>query len=278
MIIFFIFTVYSYRINAGSMIIINRDTRIYNDSVRIVTGKYSIFADSAKETPDTLFIRGDVSIKKDSTELRSDFVNYVLRTKTFIAGSPVNITEGSNLIHGDKLFYISPVDSGIMQGNFLFQSESLLIFGDYAYLKGKDVKILGNPEFRGDSFDISADTITVFTQDSSILFQKCVRIKRKEVKGKAEKIMYFKNQKIARVYTNPLFFSDRDTVLGDSGCVYMSENRAVMYNGKSISHTKDGVNETYADSVIFFFESGKIDSIEFIGKTKGVFVKNGTEG
>lgn len=266
----------TYDIEAGKMRIIDFKTKIFEDTVVIVSDSFSIKGLRGVQSENIVKIMGNVFATSGKTKMICDSVIFYPSDGIITLFDNIIITRENYHFSGEAGSYFVDYDSGYVYKKFFLKTESSVIQGNYASFNKERVKIFKEPVYKRQNLMISSDTIVYNLNDSTARFIKNVNINTEEVNGFCETFFYDEIKNSGNFYEKPMFITKTDSIVCDSGYFDFNTNTGLSFNTKIVSKTEDGKNFVSGDIAKFFFEKGKLDSLFLFNNTKGELVKNDT--
>ena len=267
----------NYTISAGRMEIVNMEKRIFLDTVVVRSGDFFLRSLFGIETRNQIEVGGGVFVRNKNTSFLSDRGYYYRDSGRVLGIGNITLTKGNLMFSGDTIVYYPERDTGWIKGHFFFGSDSLVVNGKKGFFTADSLVVKERPITMIDSTRILSERLTYIYSDSTGIFNGDVEVLSGGVKGRCDRLVYLMKGSMGKAYNAPVFFTERDTVSGDSGYIYFDENRAVVFDGDIVSRLEDGVNHVKGDRIHFYYTEGRIDSVVIDGNPEGDYLTNGTE-
>lgn len=271
-----IFLLVPYEIYSGSMEIVDREKNIFKEGVEVRSEDFLITAKGAVQTDTSIILKDNVRVKSRNFSLSTDFLNYKIPQEIIFGSGNVKIWKKDTL-SGDSLIFFREKEEGELLGNLIFTSDSIQIKGESADFCEDSVVIRGNPEFKSPEIKVVSNYTVYLTEDSTYKFLTNVNFEASNISGNSGKLIHnIKNDK-SILLNDPLILNNKDSITGDEILIDHKTGIMESMNGKVITHTEDGRNIVWGDTIYIYYNEETVDSVLVKGKSRGNFAKNGTE-
>lgn len=265
-----------YEIYSGSMEIIDRNKKIFKDTVEVHSEDFHLIAEEAIQTDTSVIFKGNVEVKTKNFSLVANYLNYKISTGVIFGSDNIKIWREDTL-KGDSMIFFKDKEEGKLIGNMIFVSDSIKIKGESADFSKDSVIIRGKPEFASKEIKVKSDYTVYITKDSTYKFLSNVNFKTSNIFGNCGKLIYNIRDQTSLLLDAPFILEDKDSIMGDSIIVEHKPKVMKSLNGKVITYSEDGRNIVLGDTIDIFYNKESIDSVFVRGKSRGSFVKNEIE-
>jgi len=265
-----------YEIYSGSMEIVDRNKQIFKDTVRIHSEDFNLIAEEAIQTDTSVFFKGNVGVQTKDFSLISDYLKYKIPEGVIFGSGNIKIWREDTL-KGDSLVFFKDKEEGKLIGNMIFISDSVRIEGKSADFSKDSIIIRGTPEFESSGIKVRSGYTIYVTKDSIYKFLSNVNFETLNISGNCGRLIHNIRNQTSLLIDEPFILEDKDSIMGDSILVEHSSKTMKSLNGKVITYSEEGRNIVWGDTINIFYDKDSIDSVFVKGKSRGNFVKNGTE-
>jgi lipopolysaccharide export system protein LptA len=265
-----------YEIYSGSMEIVDRSKKIFKDTVKVHSEDFHLIAEEAVQTDTFLIFRGNVGVKTKNFSLIADYLNYKIPDEVIFGSGNIKIWREDTL-KGDSLIFFRDKEEGKLIGNLVFVADSVEIKGESADFSEDSVIIRGKPEFKSPEIKVESDYTVYVTKDSTYKFLSEVNFETSNIFGNCGRLIYSVRDEISLLLEEPFILENEDSITGEK--IFVDHKTMIMksLNGEVITHTKEGRNIVWGDTIDIFYSKESLDSVFIKGKSRGSFAKNETE-
>ncbi len=261
-----------YKIESGSMQIVNRDRNIFKNGVEVHSTNLFLRAESGVETQNYLLLEGNVYLESKDFHLTANKLKFHTPSKILYAIGKVKVWR-EDTITGDSLVFYKEKESGEMIGRFKYVSDSIIVKSNSGKFYRDSLKLRGKPTFTSPSMTVNSDFIKYFLKDSSFLFLSNVNFRGSAVSGKGEFLRHFIKSKKSTIAESPYIFQESDSITGDKIEIDHKNEVLEVYKGTAINNSENGRNVVSGDTLRIFYGEKSMDSVMVINNANGRFAK-----
>lgn len=261
-----------YKIEAGSMQILNRNKNIFKDGVEVRSTDLFLQAESGVETENYILLEGNVYLKSKEFYLTANKLKFHTPSKILYAIGKVKIWR-KDTITGDSLVFYKEKESGQMIGRLRYVSDSIIVKGNYGRFCRDSLEIEGNPTFTSPSMTVNSNLIKYFLKDSTFLFLSNVNFKGSDISGKGEILRHSTKSKKSTILESPYIFQNSDSITGDKIEIDHEARILEAYKGTAVNNTEEGRNTVSGDTLRIFYSEHSTDSVIVKNNANGRFFK-----
>jgi lipopolysaccharide export system protein LptA len=265
-----------YEIYSGSMEIVDRNKNIFKERVEVRSEDFHMTAKEAVQTDTSIILKDSVLVKSKNFSLSTDYLNYKIPQEVVFGSGNVKIWKEDTL-KGDSLIFFREKEEGKLIGNLIFISDSIEIKGKTADFFEDSVIIRGNPEFTSPEIKVESDYTIYVIRDSTYKFLSNVSFETSNIFGHSGRLIHNNKNETSTLLEEPLILEEKDSITGEKILVDHKTETMESLNGKVITYTEDGRNIVWGDTINIYYSEKSIDSVLVKGKSRGNFVKSGTE-
>ena len=217
---------------------IDRDEFFFRDSVRLEHPSYRMESDTLfyNSATEVAYFSGPTYIYNDESTIYCENGWYDTRQDQAQFQENAVMTNETAELSGDSLFYdrIAGLGRGFCSVQLLDTAEGVRIIGDYGvyYESNKSGKLWELPtavlDFGGDSMYLHADTLlwsNDTTNASRLSSYPFTRFFQNSMQGQCDSLHYTERDSLIYMYRDPIMWSDRNQITGDSIRVKMRASR-----------------------------------------------------
>ena len=284
---------------AGNETITSRVGYFYPDTKDFFfKGNVDYRGSDIKMTTDTLqysYIRrkvnffGPTTIYKDSTVITCSKGWYRTDKEEGELMNNATVTQGSQLIKSDTLYYQPQKELVIGKGNVYLEDsiEKFQFQGDYLYkndmkkrtfLTGHALAVKADKK---DSLFLHADTLFTIgdsiDETSRIMAHKGVKIFQNKLQGQCDSLIYDKNKDVLEMYNSPILWANKGELKGDTILVFLNDSvieRAEIFENASALFLVDTVgyfNQIAGRKIIAWMTENEVTRADAQGNAQTVY-------
>ncbi len=272
----FIFLMVPYEIHSGSMEIVDRNKKLFDEGIEVRSENLYITAGKAVQTDTFLILTDSVFVKSKNFSLVADYLNYKIPYKVLFGSGNIRIWREDTL-KGDSLIFFREKEEGKLIGNLIFISDSIEVKGKSADFFEDSVVIRGYPEFKSPEIRVISDYTVFVVRDSTYKFLSDVNFETSNIFGNSGKLIHNSKNGISTLLDEPFILEERDSITGEVILVNHKTKIMESLNGRVITYTEDGRNIVWGDTINIYYNEETIDSVLVKGKSRGSFAKNETQ-
>ena len=275
------------------------NTLSFKDSVLLTNPEYVMKSDTLdyNENSEIAYFSGSTTITGENNLIFCKKGYYDTRNDISEFNRDAYLISDGHKIQGDKLYYDRNKGIGKAIGNMSLTdtTNKLIIAGDYGTRNEKTNTsfVTGNTMVSNwvddDTLFLTADTIRVkknkTTENNSIFAYQKVTFYKTDMQGTCDSLVYLQNDSSLRMFQNPILWSDKNQMDGDTIFIQLSNNKIKELNIRNNAFIIDNVllinkilDSTNKDTteINSKFDTTKTNYFNQIkGKTlKAVFIKD----
>ncbi len=234
-----------YKIEAGSMQILNRNKNIYKNGVEVRSTDLFLKAESGVETEDYILLEGGIYLKGRGLRLTSNKLKLHIPSKILYAIGNVRI----------------------------LRDDTITVTGNSGKFSRDLLEIRGKPKFASPLMNVKSDLIKYFVKDSSFLFLSNINFEGSGVSGKGGRLYHSIKSNKSTISESPYIFQNSDSIIGDKIEIDHEARILEAYKGMAINNTEEGRNTVSGDTLRVFYNENSTDSLIVKNNANGRFVK-----
>ena len=294
------------RYNTGGKIVNNKDTLIsiigiyyvdeslfhFKDSVKIVNPDYVMTSDTMNYNTETetVFFTGSTEIFGDSLYMYCERGWYETKTKISSIWKNAFIDNMKYTLRGDSLFYDDSLGYGKAFRNVVIEdtANSVFVMGHYAQYNKIPERIFATDSAvflyvsKDDSLFIHGDTLRSITiQQDSISFRLVksyynTRMFSNSVQAKCDSLTLSFQDTIARLYYEPVLWSEENQLTADSMALFIKNEQAeklILYRRAFVTSEIDTLryNQVKGNSLTAYFNDNEVYKIDVVGNGESIY-------
>ena len=267
----------------------NSNTKVlsFKDSVVLNNTDYIMKSDTLDyhEETEIAYFFGNTTIDGDDNFIYCKNGWYDTKNDVAQFNNDAYMISDNHKLEGDSLYYDQKRGFGkaIKNVTITDTANKLIVKGNLAkhYDKENISLVTGAPIvekwFDNDTLFLTADTIRVFNdstdQKNTIYAHHGVRFYKKDIQGDCDSMVYFQSDSMLRMYTNPIVWSEKSQLSGDTIFVQMGNNKIKEINLLNNSFIIEEVTSivSFNKDTIYINDTinNKIDTVlqELVGNT-----------
>jgi lipopolysaccharide export system protein LptA len=267
----------------------NSNTKVlsFKDSVVLNNPDYIMKSDTLDyhEETEIAYFFGNTTIEGDDNFIFCKNGWYDTKNDVAQFNKDAYMVSDNHKLEGDSLYYNQKIGFGKAINNVTITdtANKLIVKGNLAkhYDKENISLVTGSPIvekwFDEDTLYLTADTISIFNDsadEKNILYaHHGVRFYKKDIQGDCDSMVYFQSDSMLKMYTNPIVWSEKSQLSGDTIFVQIANNKIkeinLLNNSFIIEEIKYTVNFNTDTLYIYDTINNKTDTVlqELVGNT-----------
>lgn len=263
----------------------------FSGDVEYTSKEYTVTTDTLRFNgySKKAFFYGPTDIKNAETTMYCESGWYNANTEEGVLQQNAQINRTNEIIKGDSLYYNVKDGIAIGSGNVEIQDtvKKLNFSGGYAYSSEKEhmafltKNALAMSYELEDTLFIHADTLFNYldttNQVKEIRAYRGVKIYKNDVQGSCDSLSYKKADSVLYLYNNPLIWSDKAQLSGDTMIVYQNKSKIdkieILNNGLVVTEVDSNTyyNQVTGTDITAFFKQDSIHKVTAIGNAKTIY-------
>jgi lipopolysaccharide export system protein LptA len=252
----------------------------FKDSVTLKNPDYTMKSDTLNyhEETEIAYFLGNTTIDGDDNFIFCKNGWYDTQNDIAQFNEEAYMISDNHKLEGDSLYYDQKIGFGKAIGNVTITdtANKLIVKGELAkhYDKENTSLVTGTPMvqkwFNNDTLHLTADTIRVYNdsanEKNTLFAHYGVRFYKSDIQGDCDSMVYFQNDSMLRMYNNPIIWSEKSQLSGDTVYVQIANNKIkeinLLNNSFIIEEIKDIIVNLKKDT-LYINDSitGTIDTV-----------------
>lgn len=259
----------------------NSNTKVlsFKDSVVLTNPDYVMKSDTLDyhEETEIAYFFGNTTIKGEDNFIYCKNGWYDTKNDVAQFNKDAYLISDNHKLEGDSLYYNQRTGFGkaIKNVTITDTSNKLIVKGDLAkhYDKENISLVTGTPMvekwFDDDTLFLTADTIRVFNdsldEKNTLFAHHSVRFFKTDIQGDCDSMVYFQSDSMLRMFTNPIVWSEKSQLTGDTIYVQIANNKIKEINLLNNSFIAEEVSSkaNFTTDTVYINDSlnNKIDTV-----------------